>query len=211
MPALVGHVTVSFALLNSSDLPGYPYAAADESMFEVRYMFEVNLFGVMAMTKAFIPLLIASGSGCVVNVGSIAALAPVPFASTYSASKAALHAYSDTLCVELAPFNIRVLTIAAGTIQSNITKRWNPVDIPQGSIYELVREYQDLHIDHHSDAAPRQPVVARIVRKVLKANPTAWLWIGQNSFTTWLMKTFLWRTVFDTLMSKMFSLDITKS
>lgn len=191
-------------LVNNAGV-AYPYAAADLDMNKVRDLFEVNLFGVMAMTKEFIPSLIAT-RGCVVNIGSIAAVMPVPFSGTYNASKAALHAYSDTLRVELAPFNVRVVTIAAGNVQSNITKLWHK--LPEGSIYEPIRaEYQDRRINHFQDAAsPRGPVIARIVNEALKPNPTAWLWVGKNSLKAWIMSTFLWRTAFDKLLSGMFSL-----
>jgi short-subunit dehydrogenase len=67
-------------------------------------MFEVNLFGVMRMVQEFAPLLIASGDGRIVNIGSITGVMPYPFGSTYNASKAALHSYGNTLRLELAPF-----------------------------------------------------------------------------------------------------------
>lgn len=73
-------------------------------MDEVRKLYEVNLFAVMAMVKEFVPLLIASGDGCVVNIGSLTGMVPVPFGSVYGSSKAALHSYTNTLRVELAPF-----------------------------------------------------------------------------------------------------------
>lgn len=80
-----------------------PSAASDLELSDARDIFETNLFGTMAMNKEFIPLLIAA-QGRIVHVGSIAGILPVPFQSAYNASKAALHSYSDTLRVELAPF-----------------------------------------------------------------------------------------------------------
>ena len=56
------------------------------------------------MVKDFIQLLIASGDGRVVNIGNVAGIMPVPFGAAYNSSKAALHAFSNTLRVELAPF-----------------------------------------------------------------------------------------------------------
>lgn len=73
-------------------------------MDEVRKLYEVNVFGVMAMCQTFIPLLIASGDGCIINIGSLSGVTPLPFASVYGSSKAALHSLNDTLRVELAPF-----------------------------------------------------------------------------------------------------------
>jgi short-subunit dehydrogenase len=63
------------------------------------------------MIKYFISLLIASGDGRILQIGSTAAIFAVPFGSVYNASKAALHAYSNTLRVELAPFKCVVLKV----------------------------------------------------------------------------------------------------
>ena len=82
----------------------YPYAAADIDMDKVRALFDVNLFAVMEMVHVFLPLLLKSNEGRVVQIGSLAGLMPVPFGAAYNASKAALHSFGDTLRVELAPF-----------------------------------------------------------------------------------------------------------
>lgn len=71
---------------------------------DVRSIFEVNLFAQIAMVQEFLPLLIASGNGCVIQTGSISGIMPVPFSAAYNTSKAALHSFGDTLRVELAPF-----------------------------------------------------------------------------------------------------------
>lgn len=73
-------------------------------------MFDANFWGPVQTVQAFAPLLIAAAQSRgawgarIVNVGSTAAIAPVPFSAVYNASKGALHSFSDTLRVELAPF-----------------------------------------------------------------------------------------------------------
>lgn len=66
-------------------------------------MLDVNLLGPMRMVIAFSDLLIKA-KGCIVNIGSVAPIAPLVYSSAYNASKAALHAYGDALYVELKPF-----------------------------------------------------------------------------------------------------------
>ncbi len=73
-------------------------------MDEVRKLFDVNLFGHMAMVHEFLPLLLAANNACVVQISSLAGMMPVPFNCAYNASKAALLSFGDTLRVELAPF-----------------------------------------------------------------------------------------------------------
>jgi 1-acylglycerone phosphate reductase len=76
-------------------------------MERIKSLFEVNVFGLMNMCHSFIPLLRASkhpGGARIVNIGSITGIMPRPFGAAYNASKAAVHAYGDTLRVELEPF-----------------------------------------------------------------------------------------------------------
>lgn len=84
----------------------------DIDIEEVRSLYEVNVFGVMRMCKAFIHLLIASGDGKIINHGSIAGIIPVTFSSVYNSSKAALAQYSDTLRIEVAPLGVKVITVS---------------------------------------------------------------------------------------------------
>jgi 1-acylglycerone phosphate reductase len=70
----------------------------------VRALYELIVFAPMCMVQEFLPLLIASGKGCVVNNGSVAGIMPIPFTVAYNSSKAALHSFGDTLRIELAPF-----------------------------------------------------------------------------------------------------------
>ena len=69
-------------------------------------MFDANLFGVMRMAKTFVHLLIASGDGRIVQIGSIAAVVPVPFGSIYNASKELC-----TLTVILSEWNSLLLSM----------------------------------------------------------------------------------------------------
>ena len=65
---------------------------------ELQQTFDVNVFSVMRMCKAFTPLLIEA-KGTIVQIGSLAAIMPYVFSPVYNATKAALHAYSNTLRV----------------------------------------------------------------------------------------------------------------
>jgi 1-acylglycerone phosphate reductase len=82
-------------------------------MDEVEACFRTNVYGVMRMCKAFAPLVIAA-KGTIVQIGSLAGVMPYVFGSAYNATKAALHAYSNTLRIELAPFGVKVITVVTG-------------------------------------------------------------------------------------------------
>jgi NAD(P)-dependent dehydrogenase (short-subunit alcohol dehydrogenase family) len=86
---------------------------------QVRRVFEVNVFGALAVTQAFVPLLRES-AGRLVFVGSIAGRLAIPFIAPYSASKFALRALTDALRVELAPDRIAVTLIEPGSVRTPI-------------------------------------------------------------------------------------------
>jgi NADP-dependent 3-hydroxy acid dehydrogenase YdfG len=91
-------------------------AEADETKWIA--MFELNVLGVLRMTRALLPRLIASGDGLIVNVGSIAGFETYPGGGGYTASKHALRALTRTLRVELLGQPVRVTEIAPGLAET---------------------------------------------------------------------------------------------
>lgn len=89
---------------------------------DVRLQMEVNVIGAVAVTQALLPLL-RSGKGRIVNIGSVSGLCALPFASAYAASKFALEAVSDSLRVELRPWNIPVSIVEPGNVETPIWEK----------------------------------------------------------------------------------------
>jgi NAD(P)-dependent dehydrogenase (short-subunit alcohol dehydrogenase family) len=84
-------------------------------MAKVRELFETNVFGAMAMTKAVLPQMRVRGSGVIVNVSSSVTIKPLPALSIYSASKAALNAFTESLALEAALFGVRAKLVLPGS------------------------------------------------------------------------------------------------
>ena len=89
---------------------------------EIRKLIEVNVIGLLAVTKAFIPMLRKS-KGRIINVGSTSSLLAFPGASAYSASKFAVRAITDSLRLELKSFGISVVLVAPGAVESEIWEK----------------------------------------------------------------------------------------
>ena len=87
--------------------------------------FETNVFSIVGVTRALFPVLRRS-QGLVVNIGSVSGVLVTPFAGAYCASKAAVHALSDALRMELAPFGIRVMEVQPGAIASSFANNAGP-------------------------------------------------------------------------------------
>jgi len=79
-----------------------------------RDVFETNTLGTIAMTQAVLPQFRERKSGVIVNVTSTVTLRPLPLLSVYTASKAAVNAFTESLAIELEQFNVRVRIVLPG-------------------------------------------------------------------------------------------------
>lgn len=82
----------------------------------LRRNFETNVFSLVALTQLVLPHLRAQGSGCVVNIGSVAGRIARPLSSVYDSTKHALEALTDGLRGEVKPFGVRVTLVRPGYI-----------------------------------------------------------------------------------------------
>jgi NAD(P)-dependent dehydrogenase (short-subunit alcohol dehydrogenase family) len=86
---------------------------------QIRKLMDVNVIGLMAVTRAFLPL-IRADRGRIVNISSGHGLLAIPDKSAYAASKFAVQAISDSLRVELLPFGVSVSCLAVGKVETAV-------------------------------------------------------------------------------------------
>jgi NAD(P)-dependent dehydrogenase (short-subunit alcohol dehydrogenase family) len=91
-------------------------------MEKFRAVFDVNVFGVVAVTQAFLPLL-RRARGRIVNIGSVGGMISLPFGASLCASKHAIEAISDSLRLELWTSGIRVALIQPASINSGAAEK----------------------------------------------------------------------------------------
>jgi NAD(P)-dependent dehydrogenase (short-subunit alcohol dehydrogenase family) len=113
--AEAGHIDV---LINNAGYGSYG-AIEDVPLADVRRQFDVNLFGVAALTQAVLPGMRAQGHGRIINTSSMGGRFTTYFGAWYHATKYALEAFSDALRMEVAPFGIHVSIIEPGAIKTN--------------------------------------------------------------------------------------------
>lgn len=104
---------------------GYGFQGAVEAttIDQARALFDTNVFGVMRVTQAVLPYMRAHGSGVIINISSLAAIATNPFSGVYSASKRAIEAISEALHYEVSPFGIRVAIIEPGSFPTEFGEK----------------------------------------------------------------------------------------
>jgi len=100
-------------LVNNAGI-GWLNALEATSTDTARRVFETNTFGTMAMARAVLPQMRERRSGVIVNVTSSTTLKPLPLLSAYTASKAAVNAFTASLAEEIAAFGIRALAVVPG-------------------------------------------------------------------------------------------------
>lgn len=100
-------------LVNNAGI-GFLNAVEGTPMETVREIFETNTLGTIAMTQAVLPQFRQRKAGVIVNVTSTVTMRPLHLLSVYTASKAAVNAFSESMALELAPFNIRVNIVLPG-------------------------------------------------------------------------------------------------
>ncbi|MDR6819974.1 NAD(P)-dependent dehydrogenase (short-subunit alcohol dehydrogenase family) [Neorhizobium sp. 2083] len=102
------------ALVNNAGV-GMLNVLEGTEMSKIRELFETNVFGAMAMTKAVLPQMRARRSGVIVNVSSAVTIRPLAALAVYTASKAALNAFTESLALEAALFGIRAKLVLPGS------------------------------------------------------------------------------------------------
>ena len=95
----------------------------DTSSAEIRKVFETNVFGLAAMTKAVLPMMRRQKKAMIINISSIAGILGKPILSVYSASKWAVSGLSQSLNYELEPIGIRVVNVCPGIFKTNLIKK----------------------------------------------------------------------------------------
>ena len=180
----------------------------DGGVDAMRRQFETNVFAVVGVTRALFPLL-RRKSGLVVNVGSVSGVLVTPFAGAYCASKAAVHALSDALRLELAPFGVEVLEVQPGAIASNFgasaSREMDSVVDERSPWWPLRRQIQarrGIPGQSHARRRLRPPVARR------RAAPSAPLVrIGNGSRALPALARWMPRGLLERLLKKRFGLD----
>ena len=151
---------------------GISGSAEKTSLNDAKRLFDLNFFAPFQAVKFAVPFMRAAKNGIIINIGSVAGVMHVPFQAFYSASKAALEAFSNCLRGELAPFGIKAAAILPGDTRTNFTdareKNFSENDPDYGS--RISRSIKLMENDERGGMSASK--VAEIVyRAALSKNP----------------------------------------
>lgn len=206
--ACVQNIPALDILVNNAGA-GYSMPFSDLSIAEGKKIFDLNVWSYLAVTQAFLPLLLKS-KGTIVNHTSVASAMTLPFQSVYNASKAAIAKFSDTQRLELAPFGITVLDLKTGVVSSTIYPKAMDNKLPKGSIYEIARQDIEKVLRAEEMAGSKMPAdqwARGVAQDVLRKTPPPNIWRGSQAWLVWL-STLLPFGMFDGMVKKMTKLDV---
>jgi NAD(P)-dependent dehydrogenase (short-subunit alcohol dehydrogenase family) len=183
---------------------------------ELRHQFEVNLFGLLGVTQAFLPLLGARRAcphppGRIVNISSVSGRIAFPFLGPYSASKHALEALSDSLRRELLIYGVDVIVIQPGAIRTPIWDKAAQEDagwLAGTDYYKAAIRFQRSAVAQGREGGLPSEQVAQTVFKALNhAKPKTRYLLAKNKLTHWWLVRALPDRWFDKLITRMLKLQ----
>lgn len=176
-----GHIDV---LVNNAGV-GYFGSFEESDLADVRNMFEINVWGLSAMTRAVLPVMRARRSGSVVNISSVGGIAAFPSLSFYNASKFAVEALSEALSLEVAPLGIKVLLVEPGPFRTDWAGRSASEAAHAIADYQETAVARAAAVRSYSGKQPGDPVRAAIaiVKAVEAEQPPLRLLLGKAALT----------------------------
>lgn len=201
----LGHIDI---LINNA---GYGLFGALEDLEdkEIRYQMEVNFFGTVEVTRAFLPMLRIS-KGKIFNFSSVFGFMGFPLTSLYCASKYAVEGLTESLRSELSPHGVQVCLIEPGGYRTNFGKNLSWSQNNPSSIYGLqMKNYRELH-EKISKKKPQEPneVSEGVLKLSMKTNLPMRKVFGKDGMFSYVLKNYvpncIYYFIMDTFLKKTF-------
>nr|WP_175801916.1 oxidoreductase [Burkholderia anthina] len=172
-------------LVNNAGI-GYFGSFEESERDEVSRMFDINVWGLVDMTRALLPTLRKQHAGTVVNISSVGGIIASPGVGFYNATKFAVEALSESLAQELAPLGVKVLIVEPGPFRTDWAGR-SANQAPQTlDDYAATAKLRTDTIRGYSGKQPGDPARAAdaIVKMVESDDPPLRLLLGKVALTS---------------------------
>lgn len=165
---------------------GYGMAGTVEEIAEqeIRNIFNVNVLATINVVRAVLPVMRSQKSGYIINIGSVAGFVGAPGWSVYSATKAAVAAFSEVIALDVREFGIKV-TVAepSGFRTGFLTKNSLSLTVSKIEGYEAVRNTQDRYLSMNGQQAGDPDRAAEIFIELAETpQPPMHLFLGNDAY-----------------------------
>jgi NAD(P)-dependent dehydrogenase (short-subunit alcohol dehydrogenase family) len=188
-------------LVNNAGV-GLIAGAEESSLAQAKSLFDVNLFGVIRLTQAALPIMRRQRGGRIVNISSVMGLIPAPFMALYAASKHALEGYSESLDHEIRASGVRVVLVEPAYTRTSF----------EGNVYRADQELDDYQsaranaegVMREAMRAADSPelVASAVVKAATDANPRRRYTAGRTARQVSLLRRFVPESAFDRSLRK---------
>ena len=156
----------------------------DLSMSEIKAQYETNVFGLIRVTQAVLPIMREQKSGIIVNISSIGGKMAIPLQSPYHGTKFAVEGLSESIACELEPFGIKIVIIEPGAIKTNFDtgmvvaqKNQNP----SSPYYKSMQKLQSSINSVFKNGTPPAKVAEVILNAITTPNPNLRYTVGEDA------------------------------
>jgi NAD(P)-dependent dehydrogenase (short-subunit alcohol dehydrogenase family) len=157
-------------LVNNAGL-GAAGAAEESSVDQDQRVFDVNVFGVIRMTKAVLPHMRARGSGRIINISSVLGFVPAPYMASYAAAKHAIEGYSESVDHEVREYGVRVLLVEPAYTKTGFDANAMQADMPLPVYAQQRRIFGDVLAEAMKDGDDPAIVAKVIVAAATDSRP----------------------------------------
>ena len=188
-------------LVNNAGV-GLVAAAEESSLEQAKSLFDVNLFGLIRMTKAVLPTMRNQRAGRIVNLSSVMGLIPAPFMALYAASKHAVEGYSESLDHEIRGSGVRVVLVEPAYTRTAFEGNVYQAD-QQLDVYRSARtNAEGVLRDGMKTADTPELVASAVVKASTELNPRRRYTAGRAARQISLLRRFVPTAAFDKSLRK---------
>ena len=188
-------------LVNNAGV-GLVAGAEESSLAQAKSLFDVNLFGLIRMTKAVLPAMRRQRAGRIVNLSSVMGLIPAPFMALYAASKHAVEGYSESLDHEIRGSGVRVVLVEPAYTRTSFEGNVYQAD-QQLDIYRSARtNAEGVLRDGMKTADTPELVATSVVKASTELNPRSRYTAGRAARQISLLRRFVPTSAFDKSLRK---------
>ena len=151
---------------------------------EIRKIFNINVLATIDVVKSVLPVMRGQRSGYIINIGSVAGFVGAPGWSAYSATKAAVAAFSEVIALDVKEFGIRVTVVEPSGFRTGFLTQNSLARIPTRiGGYEAVRHTQDRYLAANGKQAGNPDRAAEIFMELAEnAEPPMHLFLGKDAY-----------------------------
>ena len=180
-------------------------ALEENSLEDAQAQFETNVFGVLRMLKAVLPVMRRQGSGQIITVSSLLGVVTMPYLSLYSSSKFALEGVIEGLYDELRPFNIKVSLVEPTLFRTKFDPQ--PPATPL-AVYESARQSMMRFVRAEVEQGPDPEQVARrIVQLATSSAPPLRSYVGPRANLLVALRHWLPQRIFEQVRRRVFQIQ----